>query len=175
MDKINFYNGIENGIINHDNYLMKDILNKYRNIRVLDVDGKFHDAKKIFDKYINKSDTYYINDTTYNPYSSSVNIAQAPSGYFNNLNSLIVNNFFLGYGEMSLLSQNPIISNICNIRADSCISNWIEFVSNQNRTKEIKIMMPMAVITKIPIRMFLIDAAMMLKRPLYNFPTLHFQ
>ncbi len=47
----------------------------------------------------------------------------------NQINSLAIDNVFLGWGELSILQQNCIINNICTILADSMTEKWIEFKS----------------------------------------------
>lgn len=100
---------------------------------------KLAKVSTIYDKFMAKDERYTFNDAAYNPYVNTP-IAIPPANYFNNLNSLVINNFFVGYGELSLIAQNPIISGICEIRAEEIIGKWIKFVctGNKDRTKEIQ-------------------------------------
>lgn len=99
---------------------------------------KLEKASTIYDNAMAKSERYTFNDASYNPYINAP-MAIPPVNYFNNLNSLVINNFFIGYGELSLISQNPIISGICEVRADEIIGKWIKFTTTGDidRTKEI--------------------------------------
>lgn len=54
------------------------------------------------------------------------------------INSLALDNVFLGWGELSLLQQNIIVNNICSIFADSMTEKWISFKS-KNKAKSQKI------------------------------------
>ncbi len=62
------------------------------------------------------------------------------TGYVNIdlINSLAIDNVFLGWGELSLLQQNNLINNFCTIFADCFTSKWIKFRS-KDKTKEDKI------------------------------------
>lgn len=114
--------------------------------QVKDNDGKWHKASDVYDKYITQdkrfNDGRFSDSVGYNPYSSALNTATPSANYFNNLNSLVINNFFVGYGQLSILAQNPLISNICDIRATECISKWGEFVvvgdGKDDKTDKIK-------------------------------------
>lgn len=60
---------------------------------------------------------------------------------FNQINSILINNVFLGYGEYSLLLQNGILNSMCDILATDMCRNWIELVSNDdNDDKQDKIL-----------------------------------
>jgi phage-related protein (TIGR01555 family) len=59
----------------------------------------------------------------------------------NTYNTLIVNNWFMGYGELSLLVQNGILRNIVQTIADEVVKNWIEIYDtdkddNKNKSKQ---------------------------------------
>ncbi len=100
---------------------------------------KLEKASVIYDRAMAKDERYTFNDADYNPYVNAP-MAIPPINYFNNLNSLVINNFFVGYGELTLIAQNPIISGICEIRADEIIGKWIRFTTTGkiDRTKEIE-------------------------------------
>ncbi len=100
---------------------------------------KLMKASAIYDAVTPKNERYTFNDADYNPYANTPS-AIPPSNYFNNLNSLVINNFFIGYGELSLIAQNPIISNGCEMRANEMVRKWVKLVSTDeiDRTKEIK-------------------------------------
>jgi phage-related protein (TIGR01555 family) len=102
---------------------------------------KMMKASAIYDSVMRKDERYTFNDVDYNPYGNQP-MSIPSNSFFNSLNSLVINNFFIGYGELALISQNPILSNICQIRAHEIVSKWIRIVSNgdKDRTKEIKIL-----------------------------------
>jgi hypothetical protein len=68
------------------------------------------------------------------PVMSNVNI--------NQINSLAIDNVFLGWGELSLLQQNTIIQNICAIFAESMTEKWINFttkdIAKQEKIKQLE-------------------------------------
>jgi len=71
--------------------------------------------------------------------SSPMLSASLNSNPINQINTLALDNFFLGWGELSLLQQNKLLESICSLFADSMTSKWIEFRSNKgNKSKRIK-------------------------------------
>lgn len=57
----------------------------------------------------------------------------------NQINSLALDNVFLGWGELSLLQQNCIVNNICTIFADTMTEKWIKFTTkDKNKGEKIK-------------------------------------
>ena len=135
-DRLLFWQGLNSQIGNKQEEKIN--LNKiFKDNLVFDGLGNTKKASQIYDEVMPKNDKYTINDNAYNPYTSTASVI--PPNYFNNVNALLINNFFLGYGELSLLAQNPIISNICSIRADEIISKWIKFNSTSDTDKSEKI------------------------------------
>lgn len=142
IDKTMFWKAVADGANAYkkqDNQsgLVGSIRNHFRDPYALDIvkDGNSFAIKQvkasvIYDNAMLKDERYTFNDsvTNYNPYLNSP-MTLPPANYFNNLNSLIINNFFVGYGELSLIAQNPIISNICQIRSHEVIGKWIKISS----------------------------------------------
>ncbi len=48
---------------------------------------------------------------------------------FGKINKTLINSWFMGYQELSLLSQNGIIQNIVQTYAQECVRKWIKIVS----------------------------------------------
>jgi phage-related protein (TIGR01555 family) len=138
QDKLEFFQGFMSGI-ERQKQVKHNLKNIFKEPLVINQNGETKKASAIYDSAMPQTDKYRMNDnSTYNPYSTAVT---PPRNFFNNLNSLLINNFFLGYGELSLLQQNPIISNICAIRSDEIIAKWIKFNSvsdDTNKSDKIK-------------------------------------
>jgi len=94
---------------------------------VMDEKGKQVRADKIMKKH-------WLGDNMPNAnpggYGGNINI--------NQINSLALDNVFLGWGELSLLQTNCIIQNICSIMSQSMTEKWIKFRS-RDETKQDKI------------------------------------
>lgn len=54
----------------------------------------------------------------------------------NAYNALVVNNWFLGYGELTILSQNGILRNIVQTISDEVIKEWIEVIDTKQDNDE---------------------------------------
>ena len=98
----------------------KDEANK-RKVTKSDFSGDFS-AKNIGDANFNHSEVQLQHAS-----DSVQSTPQASVQFFNKMNNLLVNNTFMGWGELSILGQNPIINRICTVRAENGTSKWIEF------------------------------------------------
>lgn len=73
--------------------------------------------------------------------NDSLPINQFNFAQYNKLNKTVVNNWFLGYQEYSLLSQNGIIQNIVQSLSQDCTREWIKIISTSksgNKAEKIK-------------------------------------
>lgn len=66
-------------------------------------------------------------------------LSQFNEFYFNRINTLLIDNIFLGYAEYSLLAQNGVLYNMCNTPATEMTREWIEFVNTGKDDKTDKI------------------------------------
>ena len=87
----------------------------------------------------------------------------SPGGYtsgmvnLNQINSLALDNVFLGWGELSLLQQNCIVNIICSVMAQSMTEKWIEF-SSKDEAKADKIIELEKSITEFKVKDLMIQA-----------------
>lgn len=58
---------------------------------------------------------------------------------FNQLDELLVDNWFLGYAQYSLLTQNGLLYKICSVISEEMCRKWIEFKGLDDSVKEDKI------------------------------------
>ncbi len=66
----------------------------------------------------------------------SINSVNAPNVNINQINSLALDNVFLGWGELSLLQQNCLVQNICGIYAHFMTEKWVEFHSKDESKRD---------------------------------------
>lgn len=101
---------------------------------VMDEDGK---TKVRADEVIRR----YMGDAI-NPVSGGIPLTQF--GY-NKLNSLLIDNVFMGYAELSMLTQNSILGRICGMMAEEMWSKGIELKGTgdkeveENKIKELEL------------------------------------
>ena len=100
----------------------------FRETYVQDANGKSVSAWEIQRQYGNDNNSY---------------IPQINNNYFSQLNNLLVNNTFIGWGELALIAQHPIINAVCRTKANEATNKWIEFFSTsetddkENKIKEL--------------------------------------
>lgn len=63
-----------------------------------------------------------------------------PKNVIGRINSLALNNFFLGWGELSLLQQNAVVHNICEVLSSTATHNWITITSDGDDKDKVKIL-----------------------------------
>lgn len=151
FDWLSFYAGLENTIYTTEqNKSRKLKQNNIKQYKIIDVNNQKYTPAQMYERYTSNSEqtqvlndykNYTLDDSVvgYNPYNQA-GLSIAPANYFDNLNSLLINNFFIGFAELSLLQQHPIISNVVRIRTDEMLSKWLKFTSKskQDKTELIK-------------------------------------
>jgi len=90
----------------------------------------------------NNSKKKYLHDGKYAQDSNFITpaIPQISTSYFRQMNNILINNVFMGYAELAVLLQNPILNAICRIKSNEVVNKWIELVSvndEDNKTDKI--------------------------------------
>lgn len=120
----NWIKNIDMSMFNEQNKI--NVKDHFKSPFVMDSDHKMIRANEI-------QKQYNINDALSNNYSA-IN-----QGYLNQINNLLIDNFFMGYAELSMLVQNPLLNSICSMWSEEIIRPWITFVSKGGKGKEDKI------------------------------------
>lgn len=79
-----------------------------------------------------------IGDSAEKLTNDSLPINQFNFNDYKNINTVLVNGWFLGYQEYSILSQNGLIQNIIQSYAQDCVREWIEIKSTSKDKSESK-------------------------------------
>lgn len=109
---------------------------------VMGLDGKPVRANEIMAQYMSKARSQFANDALpFNPLGGGIPLNQFQ---FNKLNQLLIDNVFLGYGELSMLTQNGLLNRICSVTSEEMCGEWIEFQGNDgdadaDKIKELKV------------------------------------
>lgn len=111
---------------------------KYVLPHVMGDNGKMVRADKVMEQYTNKQHKgNNIALDSQNPSGGGIPLNQLQ---FNALNRTLIDSTFLGYAEYSLLSQNGILSKICNLVAEEMWRKGIEFKGSGDEDKTDKIL-----------------------------------
>lgn len=101
------------------------IADHFQDSYVMDAHGQSVKASTILKKYM----------------PDSINaVPNVSAGYLGQVNNLLINNTFMGWAELSLILQNPILNSVCSVKADEVTGKWIDFIStSETEDKEPKI------------------------------------
>lgn len=124
-----------------DSSVIQDLINERKNVNTNRF-SKFETPKAVSMATDNDltNDSLPVNNCNFNAYSK--------------INNTLVNSWFLGYQEYSILSQNGIIQNIIQSYSQDCVREWIDIksVSNKKDDKADKIKILNAAFEKFKVR-----------------------